>query len=846
MILRQVNPPMTEEEALRNEIEDLKDRLVRLSQASISIFETPDPEAVFQEVVQSASRLTGAQYGALLTFNASDGVGDFYTYGISREQREHMPQSPQGLGLLGYMNKVRSPVRVKDMASHTESVGLPENHPPMTTFLGVPLYHRDEHVGNLYLTEKEGGQEFTPEDELVASMFAAQAASIIAITRRYEAEHRAKGDLETLLDISPTAVTVFDARIGEITFMNQECRRILGAMGILDEEIERLYELLRFTSSDGRDIPFVDLPGTRTLQTGETVRAEEIVVHLPDGTAVTTLVNCAPLFSETGEIVSVMSVIQDMTPLEDLERQRSEFLGLVTNELRTPLTTIKGSTVALKSVLEAKASTESIQLLRIIDQQTDLMRSQVNSLTELTQIETGSLSLAVEPTDVAGLIEGSCREYLRDHVATAIQLDTPDGLPTVMADRHHINQVLHNLLRQAARHSDESVPVKVSASIGDIHVSISVAARGSFAPAEARPSPFKDTDAPQLFKRLSQAQNRAMDLSSHGEGLAFAYCRGVVEAHGGRIKTEVDEEEGWMTLTFTLQSVEEEEGILVPEVQETFDEPLPSLAERTQILVSIDDTRLLTSVRRVLLGAGYDSVPTSGLAEVEQLASSGGEKLILLDIVGREEECFRTLRRTGNSLNVPTIVLCDRDDEEYVVRAFEMGADGYMVKPFSPSELIARIKATLRRLNGGGETVDKSLFQLGDVKINYYERTVTVSGQQLQLTATEYRLLTELSSSAGRILTQDELLERVWGAEYAGEPQLLRSYIKTLRQKLGDSAKSPSYIFTEHGIGYRMAKPSPAANWAGPASLGQPVTALAGQGSRPAQLRNSTPARYRA
>ncbi len=94
-----------------------------------------------------------------------------------------------------------------------------------------------------------------------------------------------------------------------------------------------------------------------------------------------------------------------------------------------------------------------------------------------------------------------------------------------------------------------------------------------------------------------------------------------------------------------------------------------------------------------------------------------------------------------------------------------------------------------------------------DLTINYTGRTVSVAGRQVQLTATEYKLIFELSTSAGRILTQDELLQRVWGPEYVGESQLLRSYIKSLRQKLGDNARRPTYIFTEHGIGYRMLKP---------------------------------------
>ena len=270
--------------------------------------------------------------------------------------------------------------------------------------------------------------------------------------------------------------------------------------------------------------------------------------------------------------------------------------------------------------------------------------------------------------------------------------------------------------------------------------------------------------------------------------------------------SDIDEQEGRLSLTFTLPSVEEE--ILSPEPGWTVDEPLSALPERTRVLVAIEDIRLLGTVRQVLSNAGYSPVTSSGLHDVEQLVSSERAKLIVLDIAGREEECFRVLRRAENSLNLPAIVLCDRDDEDYVVRAFEMGADGYMVKPFSPTELIARIRSTFRMLTGGGELGDGKTFQLGDVLINFDERNVYVSGQPIQLTAMEYRLLTELANSAGKVLVHDMLLRRVWGPEYSGEPDLLRSQIKSLRRKLGDNARNPTYIFTEHGVGYRMAKPS--------------------------------------
>ena len=164
------------------------------------------------------------------------------------------------------------------------------------------------------------------------------------------------------------------------------------------------------------------------------------------------------------------------------------------------------------------------------------------------------------------------------------------------------------------------------------------------------------------------------------------------------------------------------------------------------------------------------------------------------------------MHRLYRSYHVPIIALLEQWDEYRSVQSLEMGADGYMVKPVAATELVATIRATLRRY---GETLSVSGsadYAVGQITINYGAHAVGVAGEPIQLTATEYKLLYELSSKAGRVLTQDELLHRVWGPEYTGESQLLRAYIKSLRQKLGDNARNPSYIFTEHGTGYRMAK----------------------------------------
>ena len=139
---------------LLQEIESLRTRLSKLSEASRRVSENLDLSIVLQEVIDNARYLTGARYGALLTYEPSGSIKDFITSGLSPEEIELLNTSPQGLGLLGYMNEIRDPLRLTDIASHPSSVGFPENHPPMKTFLGMSIRHLGEHVGNIYLTEK--------------------------------------------------------------------------------------------------------------------------------------------------------------------------------------------------------------------------------------------------------------------------------------------------------------------------------------------------------------------------------------------------------------------------------------------------------------------------------------------------------------------------------------------------------------------------------------------------------------------------------------------------------------------------------------------------------------------
>ena len=159
------------------------------------------------------------------------------------------------------------------------------------------------------------------------------------------------------------------------------------------------------------------------------------------------------------------------------------------------------------------------------------------------------------------------------------------------------------------------------------------------------------------------------------------------------------------------------------------------------------------------------------------------------------------MRRVPELAGRPVIFISAYGRDETIARALESGAADYIVKPFSPTELAARVRAALR----GRAKAEP--FRLGELVILYDERRVTVAGRPVNLTATEYELLRMLSVEAGRVLTYDALKRRIWGARSSDDTNLVRTFIRQLRRKLGDDPKEPAWIFNQRGVGYRMARP---------------------------------------
>ena len=771
----------------------LRERLSRLSEASLRITESLDVNVVLQEVIDNARYLTNARYGVISTMDQVGGLDALLTSGTTEEEHRKLIELPGGMRIFDHFSEIPGPLRLDNYHDYAVSVGL-DGWLPMTVYAGMAasIRHRGEPVGIIWLGHAEEDRRFSEEDADTLVTFASQAAMVISNARRYRDEQRARNDLQTLIDTSPVGVAVFDARTGAPLSFNREAVRIIEVLRTPDRPPEALLETLTIRRADGREVSLEELSMVQVLSAGETVRAEEVIFHVPDGRSVSALINATPILSEDGEVQSLVVTMQDMTPLEELERLRAEFLATVSHELRTPLATVRGSVSALLEEPSNMHPAEMRQFHRIILEQTDRMRALIADLLDVARIETGTLPVSPEPTDLVTLISEAGNAFRIGGQRHSLRLDVPPDLPWIMADRSRIVQVLGNLLTNAARHSPTSSTIRVSAAPGDLQVSVSVSDEGRGIPAESLAYLFRK------FSRL-EAEEQGGDT-----GLGLAVCKGIVEAHGGRIWAESDGPGLGTRFTFTIPTVEEVGFVSpIPAYQLAAQSTRWSAREHTRILAVDDDDQALRYIRDALVKSGYTVIATGDPDDVPRLFEEEKPHLVLLDLMLPGVDGVDLMKDIMSIGDVPVIFVSAYGQDQLVARAFEMGADDYVVKPFSPTELVARIRAVLRR-----RTISEpsTPYTVGDLTIDYAERLVTLQGNPIDLTAIQYRLLVELSVSAGRVATYEHLLRRVWGVDGDSDVRPIRTAISTIRHKLGDDADNPTYIFTEPRVGYKMPK----------------------------------------
>jgi DNA-binding response OmpR family regulator len=230
-------------------------------------------------------------------------------------------------------------------------------------------------------------------------------------------------------------------------------------------------------------------------------------------------------------------------------------------------------------------------------------------------------------------------------------------------------------------------------------------------------------------------------------------------------------------------------------------------AKKTKILVADDELKLLRLVTRNLELEGYQTLAATDGQEALELIETHDPDLLLLDVMMPKMDGFSVTQRAREFSSVPIIIMTARGDDQDKIRGLDLGGDDYLTKPFNVDELLARVRAVLRRSQLSAHTQGPGLGSaaaVGDLRVDFAQHQAWLRDEDINLTPVEYRLLAYLAQNAGRVLTQDQLLEYVWGPDYVGETHMLQVNINRVRRKIEPDPAHPRYILTKVGIGYLL------------------------------------------
>ncbi len=471
--------------------------------------------------------------------------------------------------------------------------------------------------------------------------------------------------------------------------------------------------------------------------------------------------------------------------LEESDRMKSALLSSVSHELRSPLATIKASVTSLLGPEVDWEGGARQDLLETIDEETDHLNWLVGNLLDMSRIEAGALNPVCQWNQLSEILESALQRLHRTAQDYQIEIDFPEDLPLVPVDFMQIERVFVNLISNSAKYAPVGTVIQVIARVqGSDSLIVQVTNQGPPVPQEHLRRIF------EKFYRVTDAERVT------GTGLGLSICKGIIEAHGGRIWAENLPER--FAFNFSLPSNFGGEAAHIGG-------PGGFMSAEPHILVIDDEPQILRALRTILTTKKFRVSTASSGEEGLAKAAATLPDLVILDLGLTDMSGFTVCSRLREWSNVPIIVLSVRESEQDKVSALDQGADDYLVKPFGIEELLARVRVALRH-SAQSQTIQETSIKAGDLIIDLARHSVTRSGGEVKLTATEYKLLAYLAQNPGRMLTHQSLLNKVWGSEYTDDVEYLRVYISQLRKKLEQDPKHPRHILSEPGVGYRFSE----------------------------------------
>ena len=764
-----------EKHETERELEGLRERYALLTASVLRISSSLEFNSILQEVVNSACALVNARCGVVITIDEAGAPPGFCFTGFTEEEerRFHGWRPEDGLRVIGHLDDIGGALRTEDWPGYLCSLGFEPDLVVGTNVICAPIEYESGRLGYFFIADRRDGSAFSDDCERTARLFASLAANAIRNARMHDSERRLRIDFQALLDAAPTGLIVFRAQGSNApSIINPEARRLLSDLMDPEESEEEFLRAARARPVGGG----VEVKRDNILM-GESFWTEEVEVSRSDGRSVRVLSNAVPVRGEGGEIVSAVVTLQDLEPVRQAERQQTDFISMVSHELRAPLAAVRGSAAAALDDGDRLDRSGMLGFLRTIHEQAGGALRLVGDLVDMGQIRSGALSVVPERSDIGDIVERA-RLLFADGEGCAVRIRLAAGLPPVMADPGRIAQVLANLLSNAARHAPEGSIVEVGAEAhenGEVAIWVRDEGEGL---------------SPERAQALFRKYAKTTDALVRDAGLGLSICKGLVEAHGGRIWAESAGFGRGAVFTFTVPVAETAED--TAEAEDAAGRSAPA-----RILVVDDDPHMLRRVRDILRKGGFVPVVTGDHKDLPHLLRMEKPELVLLDLMLPGANGIELLKRLPGLAGVPVVIVSVYDGGETIAQALDAGAEDYFVKPFSENELMARVRSVLRRRARSGA------FTLGELTVDYETRRVSVGGRGVELTATEYEILSLLARNAGRTVTHDELLRGTSGRPRFGGRNPLSMHVSALRRKLGDSAGKPVWVLSERGVGYR-------------------------------------------
>jgi two-component system response regulator VicR len=466
--------------------------------------------------------------------------------------------------------------------------------------------------------------------------------------------------------------------------------------------------------------------------------------------------------------------------LEQEMKKRVEFTRAIAHELKTPLTSL----LASSDLLASEIGSEPLQTLaRNIRQGALNLDSRINELLDLVRGEVGMLELKLEMVDISQLLQDvtDSTKPVASRREQSLELALPSSLPAVRADPTRFQQIVTNLLDNALKFTPPGGNVRLGAKKKDNSIVVEVRDTGRGISKEEQ----------QL---LFQPHQRSKGEASEGLGLGLALCKMLVELHGGKIWVKSSVGRG-STFGFSLPL----ESIGKQAIE-------PKQPSKLWKVLIIEDDEAIVNFERLAFKMRWpeaDLISARLGEEGLDLVESEKPDLVILDLGLPDIDGFEVLKQIRLFSSVPVVILTVSSDEADMVRGLDWGANDYIVKPFRQLELLARLKAQLRRQVSPDE---EAPIIYGPLRLDPSTFELTYGGKQISLTLIEGRIMRYLMQNVGRVVTHSRLGEVIWGEDYPGAIDSLRVYIRHLREKLESDASNPKLILTKVGVGYLLAK----------------------------------------